>query len=104
MIIRNSVECAHCGEIVACSHMKVDAWAQHKCDEADFAISGGTEHVDRIGSPTDYVETSVFQCVAAVHWSANRFGVKYIGPEGLDKNVDNCSEINSTPLSRLAGR
>lgn len=80
MIIRNSVSCVHCGEVVGCTQRSVDAWVEHKCDDSDFAIAGGAEHLDRMGSPTDYQESSAFQTVVALHKVYNPTGQHYFGP------------------------
>lgn len=71
MIVRNSAECAHCGEVVTCTAKFPAEWVTHRCDDGSFSIGGGAREMKRMGSTTDYQETTVYQNVIAVSCSAN---------------------------------
>lgn len=80
LIVRNSVACCHCGEVVACTQMSPKTWVEHICDDTQFAIRGGTEATERSGSNVDYTESTRYENVIAVGHIHNPTGQGYFPP------------------------
>lgn len=81
MIVRNSVSCVHCGEVLACTIQPLDSWVEHLCDDAQFGIRGGCERTERMGSNNDYSESCVYQNVVALGSVHNTLGKTFFPPE-----------------------
>lgn len=80
MVVRNSAECAHCGEVVSCTHKSPLEWVQHDCEEGTFKIRGGGEYIERLGVAANYQDTSVVQLTAALDRKYNPTGQSYFDP------------------------